>query len=157
MTTSIREALLREARQFVADSGCDEDDMEINQHRDDLLARMDAALAAPPQDVVEGIAETLWRAEYRRATGKERGIAWDDVAESDQNKYRHSATAILASGLVTATHPDEAAIRADQRKIDAKLADDFDNGRSVYNSAGDYRACHFGRMIAAAIRAGGAK
>lgn len=39
-----RDALLARARQFVADSGCDEDDNEVNAARDELLADMDAAL-----------------------------------------------------------------------------------------------------------------
>ena len=40
--------LLRRARQFVADAGCDEDDHDVNLARDELLAEIDAALSASP-------------------------------------------------------------------------------------------------------------
>lgn len=39
--------LLARARQFVADSGCDEDDNEVNAARDELLADMDVSLGKP--------------------------------------------------------------------------------------------------------------
>jgi hypothetical protein len=42
-------ALLSEGRQFIADSGCDEDDQQTNEHRDDLLRRIDTSLAAANQ------------------------------------------------------------------------------------------------------------
>jgi len=46
----------------------------------------------------EKIAQTIWRAELLRATGKERSIDWfKDVSESDQERYRYLADAILAS------------------------------------------------------------
>jgi hypothetical protein len=41
--------LLSEGRQFIADSGCDEDDQQTNEHRDDLLRRIDTSLAAANQ------------------------------------------------------------------------------------------------------------
>lgn len=41
------------------------------------------------------IAERIWRAEYRRATGKERVIDWAEVADSDVEKYLYLAEAIL--------------------------------------------------------------
>lgn len=44
----------------------------------------------------EEIAKTIWPAEYRRATGKERSIPWDEVAEHDREKYRFIADAILS-------------------------------------------------------------
>lgn len=48
---------------------------------------------------VEQIAEILWRAEYRRATGKERSVSWvDGVSDEDRQDYRYLAAAVLASG-----------------------------------------------------------
>lgn len=48
---------------------------------------------------VEKIAETIWRAEYRRATGKERSVDWaDGVADEDKELYRYVAEAILTAG-----------------------------------------------------------
>lgn len=41
---SVAKALLKRARQFVSDSGCDEDDTDVNAERDKLLAEIDAAL-----------------------------------------------------------------------------------------------------------------
>jgi hypothetical protein len=49
--------LLKRARQFVADSGCDEDDNDVNAARDELLAEIDAALTRPllsPTDKANG-------------------------------------------------------------------------------------------------------
>ena len=47
-------------------------------------------------DEVEAIAETIWRAEYRRATGRERSIPWSEVSSTDRERYRYVAAAILA-------------------------------------------------------------
>lgn len=41
------------------------------------------------------VAETIWRAEYRRATGKERSIPWSEVSRDDQKKYEYLAKAVL--------------------------------------------------------------
>ena len=38
-------ALLKRARQFIADSGCDEDDSDVNLERNKLLAEIDVALS----------------------------------------------------------------------------------------------------------------
>lgn len=59
-----------------------------------------AALSPPAGEKREAIAETMWRAELRRATGKERNIAWSEVAPYDQERFRYVADTILASGLV---------------------------------------------------------
>lgn len=40
-----REDLLQRARQFIADSGCDEDDSEVNAARNELLAEIDSTVA----------------------------------------------------------------------------------------------------------------
>lgn len=37
--------LLKRARQFVSDAGCDEDDSEVDSGRNELLADIDAALS----------------------------------------------------------------------------------------------------------------
>lgn len=50
----------------------------------------------PQPDEVEAIAETIWRAEYRRATGRERSIPWSEVSSTDRERYRYVAAAILA-------------------------------------------------------------
>ena len=47
-------------------------------------------------DKVEAIAETIWRAEYRRATGRERSIPWSEVSNNDHERYCYIARAILA-------------------------------------------------------------
>lgn len=47
-------------------------------------------------DEREAIAETIWRAEYRRATGRERSIPWSEASPIDQERYRYVAAAILA-------------------------------------------------------------
>lgn len=45
----------------------------------------------------EQIAEIIWRAEYRRATGRERNVDWEDgVLPMDKNSYRYLADAIIA-------------------------------------------------------------
>lgn len=44
---TVRHDLLQRARQFVADSGCDEDDDDVNTVRNHLLADIDAALSRP--------------------------------------------------------------------------------------------------------------
>lgn len=43
----------------------------------------------------EQIAERIWRAEYRRATGKERSIDWAEVNDGEVLKYLYVADAIL--------------------------------------------------------------
>lgn len=43
------------------------------------------------------IAETMWRAEYTRATGKERSIPWSEVAYDDQQKYLYVADVVAAA------------------------------------------------------------
>lgn len=53
-----------------------------------------SAYAARSRDY---IAETIWRAEFRRATGKERSITWHDVAVEDRDRYLFLADAILSS------------------------------------------------------------
>lgn len=53
---------------------------------------------------IEQIAETIWRAECLRATGKERSISWAiGLSESDKEKYRFIARAIMAPMKVTDT------------------------------------------------------
>ena len=47
-------------------------------------------------DEREAIAEAIWRAEYRRATGRERSIPWSEVSSTDRERYRYVADAILA-------------------------------------------------------------
>ncbi len=42
------------------------------------------------------IAEAIWRAEFRRATGKERNITWDECGQQTQNSYLYLADAVLA-------------------------------------------------------------
>ena len=54
-TTSLI-SLLREARQFVNDAG-DEEDTEVNEHRWDLLARIDSALAGSAISLIEAAAQ----------------------------------------------------------------------------------------------------
>jgi hypothetical protein len=56
----------------------------------------EALRAAPPIRDREAIAETIWRAEYRRATGKERTVSWaDGVSEADKDGgYRYIADAL---------------------------------------------------------------
>lgn len=44
---------------------------------------------------LERMAECIWKAEYRRATGKERLVPWSEVSPNDQDKYRYLADAIL--------------------------------------------------------------
>lgn len=60
-----------------------------------LLDELDH-LRSEPQRVRDSIAECIWRAEYRRATGKERLVPWSEVAPNDQDKYLFVADAILA-------------------------------------------------------------
>ena len=47
-------------------------------------------------DEREAIAEAIWRAEYRRATGRERSIPWSEVSNNDHERYCYIARAILA-------------------------------------------------------------
>lgn len=45
----------------------------------------------------EAIAETIWRAEFVRATGRERLVSWKDgVSDEDKAKYLFIAAAVLA-------------------------------------------------------------
>lgn len=116
-----------------------------------------AALAAPPQDVMEGIARTVTsELEQMHKDGvqmcmREGETTWRTYhAGFDLSMFaQRISDAILASGLVMVTHSDEAAIRADERERCARVAE-----RTSLNSydAGECRA-----DIAAAIRAGGAK
>lgn len=99
-------------------------------------------------------------------------LAWNNWPDSDESrriianheardKYSADAwdrviAAILASGLVTVTHPDESAIRADERERCAKIADDrWREWRSSYED--DLDGMDTCNDIAAAIRVGGAK
>ena len=93
-------------------------------------------------------------------------LAWNNWPDSDESrriianheardKYSADAwdrviAAILASGLVTVTHPDESAIRADERERCAKVAEESHAG--IHDHLGSVA-----RNIAAAIRAGGKK
>ena len=48
------------------------------------------------------IAEIIWRAEYKRATGKERNVSWQGgVSKWDKEKYLVVADAILEAELVS--------------------------------------------------------
>ncbi len=109
-----------------------------------------AALAAPPQDVVEGIVSLLKENIRIQVYGD------DATAQIRDDNLTLCATAILASGLVTVTHPDESAIRADERERCAKIADDrWREWRSSYED--DLDGMDTCNDIAAAIRVGGAK
>lgn len=45
----------------------------------------------------EAIAETIWRAEFARATGRERMVSWKEgVSDEDKAKYLFIADAVLA-------------------------------------------------------------
>jgi hypothetical protein len=46
-------------------------------------------------DIIELIAETIWHAEYRRATGRSRSVAWNDNSEKTQESYRFIARTLL--------------------------------------------------------------
>ncbi|WP_458760509.1 hypothetical protein ACSVBT_06875 [Afipia sp. TerB] len=49
-----------------------------------------------PLPSVDEVAETIWRAEYLRATGRDRSLPWAEaISECDRNRYRFVATAIL--------------------------------------------------------------
>lgn len=43
----------------------------------------------------EKVAERIWQAEYRRATGRERSIEWAEVNDNEVIKYLYVADAIL--------------------------------------------------------------
>lgn len=108
-----------------------------------------------PQDVVRGIAQIVSYHLVSVVSGDSQPhMSGDQRNRIPPVRRRHfddgcaeAAKAILASGLVTVTHPDEAAIRADERELCARVAE-----RTPLNSydAGECRA-----DIAAAIRAGG--
>lgn len=134
-----------------------------------------AALAAPPQNVVEWIAldaetiqtlldllnplhgsldEQTYNEKLKENFDAPREYEHHVMVTWGQESDLSQAVCILedrksqiASGLVTVTHPDEAAIRADEREKCARVAE-----RTPLNSydAGECRA-----DIAAAIRAGG--
>jgi hypothetical protein len=45
---------------------------------------------------IDKIAEVIWKAEYRRATGKERSVSWKDgVSEADKERYRYVADGVI--------------------------------------------------------------
>jgi len=46
-------------------------------------------------DIIERIAERLWRAEALRATGRDRLVPWAEVNAKDQASYRFVATEII--------------------------------------------------------------
>lgn len=45
--------------------------------------------------IADLIGETIWKAEYRRATGKERSIHWTEVAPDDRAKYVYLGEAVM--------------------------------------------------------------
>lgn len=49
----------------------------------------------PADQLRDQIAERIWRAEYTRATGKQRLIEWAEVGDNDVLKYLYLAEAIL--------------------------------------------------------------
>ena len=58
----------------------------------------------------EAIAETIWRAEFARATGRERLVSWKDgVSDEDKAKYLFIADAVLAGMPPEATEQQIAA------------------------------------------------
>ncbi len=87
-----------------------DDFLPVNVHdvdQGDLIEYGRAAVAAlrstpvPQCDAgsAELIAETIWRAEYLRATGRQREVDWcDGVSWADKERYRFVAGAIIASG-----------------------------------------------------------
>lgn len=109
----------------------------------ELLDRIQATLAAPPQDVVEGIARIIDPKAFDQKLHASAGwrSSWITTRQSDAFA---KAETILATGLV----PDEASIRADERERCAKVAETPDCWKSF---AGDFE----GNCIAAAIRSGG--
>lgn len=91
-------SLLRRARQFVADAGSDEDDMEVNVARTELLGEIDAALSggvAQPMPTREQIARTLAQHLWCGAT-------YDDATEAEKDAFVNAADAVLA---LTSTDP----------------------------------------------------
>ena len=46
--------------------------------------------------LVERIAETVWRAEFMRSTGRDRLVPWCEINETDRERYRFIARAIAA-------------------------------------------------------------
>lgn len=65
----------------------------------------------------DAIAETIWRAEYLRATGKERLVSWTDgVSTEDKEKYRFIADALLAARYLRQPVSREALIEAEARR-----------------------------------------
>ncbi len=95
-------------------------------------------------------------------------LAWNNWPDSDESrriianheardKYSADAwdrviAAILASGLVTAAHPNESAIRADERERCARICDTAANNLDFCDSRSA-----MADELAAAIRAGGTK
>ena len=78
-------------------AGCDTGD---GSYVHAAMVSVIAAILADPipsqPDKVEAIAETIWRAEYRRATGRERSVPWSEVSSTDRERYRYVADNILA-------------------------------------------------------------
>ena len=78
--------LLQRARQFVAESGCDEDDSDVNAERDRLLADIDAALSRPDrgggQSMDEAAAENfgLTADDFDGGRVMTRAVGWAVVA-----------------------------------------------------------------------------
>ncbi len=129
-TPSIREALIHTLASLAASISLLErtprakkaapSDKMFDQMIADYKAALEqgrAALAALPQDVVEGIARIIDPDAFNDLN------LMDDLTTSERHYIKINqpakrataiakATAILASGLVTVTHPDEAAIRA---------------------------------------------
>lgn len=51
-------------------------------------------------DVTDKVAESIWQAEWARAgNGGTRRVPWSEIAEVDQNRYRHLARAALITYL----------------------------------------------------------
>lgn len=178
---SIREALrslirayvnlLESGRDRIVSLGGECDPVDKMEANDPALIAAKAALSAPPQDVVEGITtrEMIARVLYRSRslfddTTVDLHFKWFARQDPDADGLRLSiihcyrdADAILASGLVTAAHPDEAAIRADERERCAQAV----HSAVAMIPMGQVDASEFldaiEDAIAAAIRAGGVK
>jgi hypothetical protein len=55
----------------------------------------------------EAIAREIWLSEYRRATGKERVVDWEDgVSDNDRERYLYVADAVLALPQIGALKND---------------------------------------------------
>ena len=60
------------------------------------LAMHSAHIPAGGEDVVERVAEALWQAESRRASGRERLVEWAEAGDA-QETWRYMARAALTS------------------------------------------------------------